>query len=65
MQKNTIHPIIGEPTLNSQRLEKQQQQDSKTEQKQTINPTRQRTTYIQDFNNINEEVYIHNILNPE
>jgi hypothetical protein len=56
--------IIGEPTLNSLRLEKQQQQDSKLEQNKTIKPTRQRTSYIQDFNNINDEVYIHNILNP-
>lgn len=58
-------PSIGEPTLNSQRLEKQQEQDNQLEQKQTINTTRQRTTYIQDFNNINEEVYLHNILNPQ
>ena len=58
-------PIIGEPTLNSQRLEKQQEQDKLLEQKQTIKQPRQRTTYQQDFNNINEEVYLHNILNPQ
>jgi small-conductance mechanosensitive channel len=56
-------PSIGEPTLNSQTLEYKQEQDKLLEQKQTINTTRQRTNYTQEYNQ-NNEVYIYNILNP-
>jgi hypothetical protein len=55
--------IIGEPTLRSQTLEYHQEQDNQLEQKQTINQIRPRANYTQEYNQ-NNEVYIHNILNP-
>ena len=59
-------PIIGHPTKKSIYLEIEQtsQKSLNIEIKKPKQP-RQRTTYIQDFNNINDEVYIHNILNPQ
>ena len=56
--------IIGEPTLISQTLEYKQEQDNQLEQKQTINQTRPRANYTQEYNQ-NNEVYIYNTLNPE
>jgi len=56
--------IIGEPTLRSQTLEYKQEQDNQLEQKQTIKQARQRANYTQEYNQ-NNEVYIHNTLNPQ
>lgn len=56
-QKKMNTPTIGHPTKKSIYLEIEQT-------KQTINTTRQRTNYTQEYNQ-NNEVYIHNTLNPQ